>query len=114
VLEPECRTDVSPVGEPCAAAAYSALAISCHPWASVGRGTLIAFLEAILHPLEDIAGHIVEPKAVRLEGSDRRGLAVIPFTSAIYAIGGSFAYFVATEIPRGRFSPRRVFPFSFA
>src|SRR5262245_48460772 len=64
-------------------AAFPQRAVALQPRAPVGWRAGIGWVPAILRPFPDIADHVVQPKCVRLEATDRRGVCV-----AVIAIMG--------------------------
>jgi hypothetical protein len=59
--------------------------------------TLVIFVEAILDPLPDVAGHVVQAPGVGLEGASGRGLLDVPLTAATFAVGVALADIVAPK-----------------
>src|SRR5258708_124226 len=99
--------------DPRSAAGDPAAAFFPDPCGAVCRGAGVATVVAILHPLPDVAMHVVETKRIGLERSNRGGLPGVPFAAAAKAIGVALADLVAPRVGRGGAGARRVFPFGF-
>src|SRR5262249_47707726 len=73
--------------------------------------SLVIVMIAILNPLPDVTGHVVEPERIGLERSDWRGLLIVPLAATAVAVGIVSSNLVAPEIGRRAASASRVFPF---
>src|SRR5262245_43776236 len=101
------------VADPGPAAGDPQATIAALARSAVRGRALVVRIPAVLHPLPDVADHIVQAEAVRVEAADRRGLFAAPAAAGTVEIGAVGARRVAPGIPRGRSSAGRVFPLGF-
>jgi hypothetical protein len=92
------RTEVLRIEVPGTAADDALIATtSCFRRTIRGR-PVVVILIAVLNPFPDIANHVVKTECIRLEGSNRCRLFVIPFAAAAPTIGVVFADFVIGQV----------------
>src|SRR6202171_680857 len=112
VFEPRRRTQISRIVIEGAAAQYTFAALRLCPGRSVGRGSAIAVVPAILPPFRGIARHVVDTECVRLNRAGvNRLLHGIAGTAE--AIGLVLLDSLAPWISRRRAGSRGVFPLAF-
>ena len=105
------RAEVLRIKEPGTAANDTAATVTSPPRRAVRGCTLVAVVEAILHPFPDVAVHVVEAERIGGERADRRRLLVVPLAAAAVAVGVALADLVAPGIGRLGAGARGIFPF---
>jgi uncharacterized protein YqgC (DUF456 family) len=81
------------------------------PRRTIRRRPIIAIMIAVLHPLPDVASHVIEAKRIGGERANRRRMPPVPLAAAAVTIGVVLADLVAPIIGCRCTGASRVLPF---